>query len=138
MRTKLGLLALTFLSSVGLATGALAQDGTVASGKDEYMVACAICHGESGKGMGPMAQYLNIEVPGLTGLAAANEGVFPYLSVFLVVDGRTGVRGHGETMPIWGDRFSASADGDFGPYGAEVVTRGRIGVLVDYLMSIQE
>jgi len=107
-------------------------------GKNEYMVACAGCHGESGKGDGPFADLLKIKTPSLTGLAAANDGVFPYLKVFMIVDGRTGVRGHGSPMPIWGDRFETSARENFGEYGAEVVTRGRVAVLVDYLESIQE
>ncbi len=109
------------------------------AGKMEYMVACAGCHGESGMGQGPFTEWLNLDVPGLTGLAAANDGVFPYLEVFMVVDGRTGVRGHGGgAMPIWGDRFSTSAREEFGFFGAEVVTRGRIAVLVDYIESLQE
>jgi mono/diheme cytochrome c family protein len=121
---------------MGLSTVAHAQD--IPAGQYEYDVACAICHGESGKGMGPMAEFLNLEVPGLTGLAAANEGVYPWLQVFLVIDGRTGVQGHGGAMPIWGDRYKMTAQQDFGPYGAEIVTRGRIAVLTDYIQSIQE
>lgn len=127
------------LASMLIASGgsaALAQ--ATEDGKNEFMTACAGCHGETAMGDGPFAPLLNIEVPGLTGLAADNEGVFPWLDVFLIVDGRTGVRGHGEIMPIWGDRFSASARESFGEYGAEVVTRGRIAVLVDYLESIQQ
>ena len=108
------------------------------AGKAEYMVACAGCHGESGKGQGPFSELLNIETPSLTGLAAANDGNFPYLEVFMVIDGRSGVRGHGGPMPIWGDRFSSSAQEEFGVFGAEVVTRGRIAVLVDYLASVQD
>lgn len=120
---------------VAIGTAALAQD----AGKQEYMTACAGCHGESGMGQGPFSEWLNLEVPGLTGLAAANDGVFPYLEVFMVVDGRTGVRGHaGGSMPVWGDRYSTSAREEFGFFGAEVVTRGRIAVLVDYIESIQE
>ncbi len=121
------------LTLTPLATGALAQS----AGESEYMVACAICHGESGKGAGPFAEVLNIMVPPLTGLAAAHDGVFPYLDVFMVIDGRTGVRGHGGPMPIWGDRFKAAA-ADLGPYSAEIVARGRIAVLTDYIESIQE
>ena len=117
------------------ATGsALAED----PGKREYMVACAGCHGESGKGQGPFSELLKMETPSLTGMAAANDGDFPYLEAFMIVDGRSGLRGHGGAMPIWGDRYSDSAQEEFGVYGAEVVTRGRIAVLVDYLMSIQE
>lgn len=108
------------------------------AGKSEYMIACAGCHGESAMGQGPFTEWLNVDVPGLTGLAAANDGEFPFLEVFMIVDGRGGIRGHGGTMPIWGDRFSTSAREDFDIYGAEVVTRGRIAVLVDYLQSIQE
>ncbi|MEE4120105.1 MAG: c-type cytochrome [Paracoccaceae bacterium] len=115
---------------------ATAQD--MQAGESEYMIACAVCHGESGKGAGPMTEYLSIEVPSLTTLAADNDGTFPYLEVFQVIDGRTGVRGHGGAMPVWGDRFSTGARGEYGPFGAEVVTRGRIAVLTDYLMSIQE
>ncbi len=123
--------------SLSLAAGALqAQDEP--AGKEEFMVACAVCHGESAMGNGPFSSMMNAEVPGLTGLAAANDGVFPYLKVFQIVDGRTGMRAHGSPMPIWGDRFSASANGDYGPYRAEIIARGRIAVLVDYIESIQE
>lgn len=108
------------------------------AGEQEYMVACSGCHGESGMGQGVFSEWMNVDVPGLTGLAAANEGIFPYLEVLMVIDGRTGVRGHGDVMPIWGDRYSATAREEFGFYGAEVVTRGRIAVLVDYIESIQE
>ena len=107
-------------------------------GKSKYMVACSGCHSESGKGQGPFSEWLNIAAPDLTGLAAANAGELPFLKMFLIVDGRTGVRGHGETMPIWGDCFSVTARENFDIYGAEAVTRGRITVLVDYLQSIQE
>jgi mono/diheme cytochrome c family protein len=108
------------------------------AGQQEYMVACAVCHGESGKGEGPFAPLLNIHTPDLTGLAAANDGVFPFLDVLMIVDGRSGVRAHGDSaMPIWGERFAASA-ADAGPYGSELEVRGRILSLVTYIESIQE
>ena len=56
----------------------------------------------------------------------------------MTVDGRTQVEGHGAPMPVWGERYMETAGEDFGPYGAEVVTRGRILTLVNYLESIQE
>lgn len=118
-----------------LASAAVAQEDT---GREEYMVACAVCHGESGKGAGPLSEYLNIEIPSLTGLAAANDGEFPFLETLMVVDGRTGVRGHGSEMPVWGDRYKAAAGDTYGPFGAEVVARGRLLSLVYYLESIQE
>ena len=91
------------------------------------MVACAACHGESGKGQGPFSQYLNIDVPSLTGLAAANEGEFPFLEAFQIVDGRTGVRGHGGPMPIWGDRFSVAARENFAPSASNASAFGKVG-----------
>jgi mono/diheme cytochrome c family protein len=122
-------------SAIALAaSAAIAQD----AGRNEYMVACAVCHGESGMGDGPFTSMMNVDIPSLTQLSQNNEGEFPYLEVFQIVDGRTGVRGHGGPMPIWGSRFSEAAQEDFGVYGAEVVTRGRVAVLVDYIESIQE
>ena len=121
-----------------VAVPAVADD----TGQQEYVVACAIGHGESGKGEGPFAPLLNIHTPDLTRLAAGNEkdpGVFPFLDVLMVVDGRTGVRAHGDTsMPIWGERFKASAMETAGPYGAELEVRGRLLSLVYYLESIQQ
>lgn len=130
------LIILTSLLAASAGTAALAQSSE--GGKEQYMVACAVCHGESAMGDGPFATMMNSSVPGLTKLAKDNDGVFPWLEVFMIVDGRTGVRGHGGTMPIWGDRFSVGGRERFGEYGAEVVTRGRIAVLVDYLESVQE
>jgi hypothetical protein len=108
------------------------------TGQQEYMVACAICHGESGKGDGPFAPILSITTPGLTTLAKDNDGVFPFLDVLMVVDGRTGVRAHGDSaMPIWGERFKERA-ADAGPFGSELEARGRLLALVTYLETIQE
>lgn len=118
------------------ATAAAMAD--VDAGKSEYMVACAICHGETGMGHGPFAEVLNIEVPGLTGLAAANDGKFPFLETLRIVDGRASVRGHGGPMPIWGDRFEKAGFEEVGVFGAELIARGRLLSLVEYLESIQQ
>ncbi len=122
--------------SIALVLGAPAlADET---GQIEYVVACAACHGESARGDGPMARYLNIDTPNLTSLAAENDGEFPLLEVIQVIDGRTGVGPHGTAMPVWGDRFKASATADAGPYAAEIIVRGRILSLAKYLESVQE
>jgi mono/diheme cytochrome c family protein len=128
---------LNLAGAILLATpfGAFAQEG---AGKNEYMVACAVCHGESGRGDGVFAQLMNISVPSLTTLTSQNDGTFPYLKVFMTVDGRSQAEGHGGPMPVWGERFSTSAGENYGPYGTELMVRGRIGVLVDYLETIQE
>ena len=80
---------------------------------------------------------MTVEVPALTGLAAANDGTFPLLDVIQTIDGRQGTRGHGYPMPVWGTRFSKETETP-GPYGAEAVIRGRILSLAYYLESLQE
>jgi mono/diheme cytochrome c family protein len=108
------------------------------AGHESYMVACAICHGAEGKGDGAYAPLLKVAPPDLTTLAERNGGTFPFLDVLMIVDGRSGVRAHGDSaMPIWGNIFSDSA-ADAGPYGAEIIARGRILSIVYYLESIQE
>jgi len=132
------MLRLSTLTAIMLAAATAQTFAQDSDGESEYMVACAVCHGESGKGAGPFAPLLNIEVPGLTTLAADNEGEFPFLKTFMMIDGRSPIRAHGSEMPVWGDRYLKSAREYFGPYGAEIVTNGRILSLVNYLETIQE
>lgn len=127
-----------FIATALLTASSISAIAQEDAGKSEYMVACAVCHGESGMGDGPFAEVMNLGVPGLTKLSAENEGVFPFLKTLMIVDGRTGVRGHGGTMPIWGDRFKSAAVETAGKYGAETIARGRLLSLVYYLESIQE
>lgn len=108
------------------------------AGRLEYMYSCSACHGESALGDGPVARYLNVPTPGLTGLAAENDGVFPLLEVIQVIDGRSGLGPHGTIMPVWGARYTASAIENAGPYGAEVIARGRILSVARYLESVQD
>nr|WP_323785281.1 c-type cytochrome [Thalassovita sp.] len=107
------------------------------AGEKEYMIACAGCHGESAKGDGPVAAVLNVETPDLTGLAARNGGTFPFEYTLFMVDRRNVIPVHGDAMPIWGDRFQASAISQRGET-AEMVARGRILSLVYYLESVQQ
>lgn len=132
------------MKSIGLVTlvaaaflGATAQADE--TGRTEYLGACSACHGLAGAGDGPLADFLTIEVPSLTGLSAANEGVFPMLKVIHTIDGRQSHRGHGNPMPVWGKEFEMQADAEgYGPYGGETVVRGRILSIAYYLESIQE
>ncbi|RXV63887.1 3-methyladenine DNA glycosylase [Roseovarius sp. A46] len=106
-------------------------------GKAEYMSACASCHGESAAGDGPLAELMTVPVPSLTGLSAANDGAYPMLNVIHTIDGRQGTRGHGYPMPVWGSRFKAELE-NTGPYGAEILVRGRILSIAYYLETLQE
>jgi mono/diheme cytochrome c family protein len=127
------LIAAALTASLG-AVPAFAQDGP---GAAEYMNACASCHGAEGKGDGPLAELMTVSMPDLTQLSAENDGVFPMFDVIQVIDGRTGIRGHGYPMPVWGGRFKAQ-EMNAGDYSAEIVTRGRILSLALYIESLQE
>lgn len=116
------------------AGAATAQD----TGEALYMDACATCHGAAGMGAGPLAEYMTVDVPNLTQLSARNDGVFPMLDVIQTIDGRTGIRGHGSEMPVWGRQFKAETLEQAGIYGSEVYARGKILSLAYYLESIQE
>jgi mono/diheme cytochrome c family protein len=115
-----------------------ASEQEFAAGRHEYLAACAACHGENADGQGPIAEMLNVPVPNLHKLAANNDGVFPLLEVFQVIDGRSGIRAHGDPMPLFGRRYEADIGGELGPYGSEQAVRARVLELVYYLQSIQE
>ena len=63
---------------------------------------------------------------------------FPILDVLHVIDGRSGTRGHGGTMPFWGQVFSDQIGESEGQYGSVLEVRGRILSLAKYLESIQQ
>lgn len=119
-----------------VAGSAFAQDPDL--GESLYMQYCATCHGSNAKGGGPLTQLLTVEVPALTQLAANNDGEYPMLKVVHIIDGRTGLRGHGGTMPTYGDIFMAETEGPIRDLSNILETRGRIMSLALYLESIQE
>ena len=136
---KKTVLATAFLAGL-TATQALAEDPL---GRAEYMTACAGCHGESGKGDCPLAGLLNIQTPSLTTITGTKgDGEFPMEWVIWMIDGRNIIRAHGAEMPVWGDRYLASAEVSEAesetPESEELVVRGRILSLAYYLESIQE
>lgn len=121
-----------------------AQDTVI--GQEEYAISCSVCHGTDGTGHGEFAKVLKVAPADLTQLSKNNDGAFPLQQVYDTIDGRRMVTGHGERdMPIWGVRYSAEAERDFGPYGGEygpygndLAVRARILELVYYIQSIQK
>lgn len=109
-----------------------------ALGKAEYMATCAACHGEAADGNGPIASMFREKVPDLTGLAARNDGEFPFLDVFHVVDGRSAIRAHGNPMPVIGNRYQVEAEHTNNIFGTESIVRARVAELVLHLQSIQK
>lgn len=108
-------------------------------GSNEYRVSCASCHGIGAKGDGNMAKFLTVKPTDLTMLAkGTGDGVYPFLKVFQIIDGRSDVSGHGDrAMPVWGDRYKLEAVKKYGSFGGETAARARVLELVYYLQSIQ-
>ncbi len=117
---------------------ALAQDDpeeqVIAEGKSDFEWHCAACHGESGKGDGPMAKMLIKPPTDLTALAKANGGKFPFWRVYNIIAGKAHVHGH-ETfqMPDFWKRFG----GDEKEWGF-LPPHVRVLELTHYVESLQE
>jgi len=103
-------------------------------GQTLFMTYCAVCHGKSAEGNGPMASVLKVRVANLTQIARRNGGKFPFEEVSRRIEGTesNSTVGHGtKEMPIWGPIFSqVTTDQDFG--------KVRIFNVTKYLQSIQK
>lgn len=111
-------------------------------GRQEYMESCASCHGEDGKGHGPVASSLKQKVPDLSMLAKASAGVFPFARVYDVIDGRQALSVHGPSnMPVWGKLYTEEAlkygEGIAPPEELSSFARGRIIALIGYIYTLQ-
>jgi mono/diheme cytochrome c family protein len=105
------------------------------SGEEIFQRYCASCHGESGRGDGPVARGFVTRVPDLTAISRRYGG-FPAALVRDTIDGR-GIRidAHGtRTMPVWGYEFWIEEGGDV---TAQAEMKEVIAKLVDYVRSIQ-
>jgi mono/diheme cytochrome c family protein len=133
MRASLFILSLLLLASGGEAGAA---DYVAMSGKDLYLRFCASCHGVSGRGDGPVAGSLKVEVPDLTLIARRAKGFYPRANIEKIIDGRYLVGAHGtRTMPVWGEDFSRL---EIGNPEAESSTRIIILRLADYVWLLQK
>jgi Cytochrome C oxidase, cbb3-type, subunit III len=132
---------------VGLSTVAWAQEFDL--GRYEYEAGCAACHGDDGKGGGPVAPSLTKAPANLTIIAKKNNGVFPLSAVYDTIYGIKTIVAHGSRdMPIWGFRYAPSLNPALIPkatdkysvptYEPEAVVRTRILAVIDYLNRIQE
>jgi mono/diheme cytochrome c family protein len=124
-------------SAAPVLTAAQAKQATRPQGPDGaalYRVSCASCHGTSGRGDGPMADYLRVAPTDLTRLAQRHGGTYRADAVARAIDGRDRIGSHGPSdMLVWGDAFSPSLRG-----GNEAALRARISALVQYVATLQQ
>ncbi len=116
-------------------SSAQAEDLSGYSGQSLYKTYCASCHGTDGRGDGPVASSLSVEVPDLTRLRSRHGGVFPVEQVRRIIDGRSVLPPHGtRDMPVWGQAFRAANSSD--PQGGHRADE-LVDLLVKYLRFIQ-
>jgi mono/diheme cytochrome c family protein len=100
-------------------------------GKDLYMLRCASCHGEDGKGDGPTAVALKNPPADLTKVSKKHGGAFPRAEVMQFIDGERPVPAHGPRhMPVWGEVFRRER--------SDSEARMRVLALTAFIESIQE
>jgi mono/diheme cytochrome c family protein len=127
--------ALGVVSALLISTHATAADYSIMTGQELYARFCASCHGESGRGDGPVSKSLAVETPDLTLIARRHGGKFPRERIERIIDGRFIIGAHGSrTMPVWGEDLSRL---EIGNPDAERLTETIIGRLADYVQSLQ-
>jgi mono/diheme cytochrome c family protein len=105
------------------------------SGAEIFGRFCASCHGDEGRGDGPVAPSLRTVVPDLTRINV-RYGDFPRGQIADTIDGRSVViSAHGtRSMPVWGYEFWVEEGADI---EAEAEVRTVIARLIDFIRSIQ-
>jgi len=112
---------------------------TVSAGNRTYDRFCSVCHGKDAKGNGQYTENLKVVPTNLTKLASNNNGNFPWIMMYQIIDGNDVSIAHGSReMPIWGELFDMSTWNKGYTEHSIVITRGRIFELLVYLDFIQE
>lgn len=129
--------ALAILTVCGITWMSAAQsaDYVAMSGEDLYRRFCASCHGVQGRGDGPVAASLRVEVPDLTQTARRLHGAEGRDRLIRIIDGRYIIGAHGtRLMPVWGEDLARL---EIGNPEAERSSQVIIGRLADYVSNLQ-
>ena len=129
-------LAVLTVCCIGWMSSAWSADYVAMSGEDLYRRFCASCHGTEGRGDGPVAASLRVEVPDLTQIARKMHAADMRDRIVRIIDGRYIIGAHGtRVMPVWGEDLSRL---EIGNPDAERSTQVIIGRLADYVSSLQQ
>ncbi|HTE40745.1 MAG TPA: c-type cytochrome, partial [Steroidobacteraceae bacterium] len=104
-----------------------AADYVTLSGAQLFQRYCASCHGVAGRGDGPVAGFIRVEVPDLTLLMRSQGNAYSRERIEKIVDGRFLIGAHGtRAMPIWGEGFSRAEIGNPDAERATLLVIGRL------------
>lgn len=114
---------------------AWSADYAAMPGEQLYRRLCASCHGLEGRGDGPVASTLRVEIPDLTRTVRRSPALDPRERIARIIDGRYIIAAHGtRIMPVWGDDLTRL---EIGNPDAERSTEVIIGRLADYVAGLQ-
>jgi mono/diheme cytochrome c family protein len=103
------------------------------SGAYLYRTFCATCHGETGKGDGPVADIADRRPSDLTVLTRNNGGTYPRDRVISVLENVAPLPGHEPpAMPNWRNVLKTTEGSD------ERVIRKRLEALADHVGTLQQ
>jgi mono/diheme cytochrome c family protein len=126
-----GATAAAAITYMGAGVGLTQEREDHESGAYLYRVFCVACHGDSGKGDGPVSDTLRQTVPDLTLLSRAAGGVFPRDRVLKAIQtgGPTAAHVPGG-MPTWSEAFARLES-------SKGTAQKRLQALVDYVETLQ-
>jgi mono/diheme cytochrome c family protein len=125
------------LAAVTLAACTLADGVAPTTGRALYADYCAACHGAAGRGDGPAAAGLAPRPADLTGLAAANGGVFPQVHVMSKVYGHAEGGAAAGPMPEFGPLLEGRTVLVETAPGVMTPTPEKLVLLAEYVASLQ-
>ena len=130
------LIFITLFSFLLITSYTFAQDSDDVIGKKYFVTYCASCHGSSGKGDGPIVNFLKRKPVDLTQLTRNNNNSFPFDRIWGVFDGTYVFAEHGSSeMPIWGYKFIRETQEENEP---NTVAKAKALDIILYLQVIQE
>lgn len=130
-------LALAALGGLARAEGE-AVPGDPVAGAALFQAHCAVCHGRSARGDGPMAPVLLVRPADLTAILKRHGGVFPLERVIARIDGRDPLVSHGSDMPVYGSFFEGRGVALRTETGQPLMTSQPIADLVAWLRTVQD
>lgn len=130
---------LVLFAFVPVSAESSSYEEVISQGAKTYYRFCSVCHGEDAKGDGTFSENIKVPPPSLTQLSKNNNGVFPWVDLYAVIDGTDITKAHGtKEMPIWGELFDLNQWSSSNIENANTIVHGRIFELLMYLHSIQE